>query len=196
MSYEIGARGVVAGISFDVDAYLMHKDHYFFRDADGYNVPNGKTLHRGVELSFNAPLFWHFALDGSWTYAVHTYEFNRPVTSSATEVITKGNDMDSAPRVLGNLRLEWQPLSSLHTELQWTHVGRYYTDAANQHTYPGHDVLDLRASWQATDTLKVHGAIRNLTDVLYATRADYAFGHARYFPGETRAYEVGLEVAF
>ena len=196
-SIEGGLRGVVHSITFELDAYYMYKRHFFFRDANGYNVPFGKTRHRGVELSFDAPLFWHLSLTGSGTYAVHTYAFNRPVTGpQITESITSGDDVDSAPRWLGNFALNWEPIKAFRAELDWSHVGRYYTDASNQHSYPGHDLLDLRARYDLTETVALHAAVRNLTDTAYAERADFGFGSERYFPGEPRAYEGGLEVKF
>ena len=36
----------------------------------------------------------------------------------------------------------------------------------------------------------------NLFDEKYAKRADYAFGNARYFPGEARHFNIGLKKAF
>jgi len=196
-SIEGGIRGVVHRLTFEIDGYSMYKRHFFFRDANGFNVPNGKTRHKGVEFSLDAPLWWDFSLSGSGTYAVHTYAFNRPVTGpQITESITGGNDVDSAPRWLGNVALHWRPSDVVQAELDWRHVGRYSTDAANQHFYPGHDLLDLRVRWDLTDRVALRAAIRNLLNSDYAERADYGFGQERYFPGETRGYEGGLEVKF
>jgi outer membrane receptor protein involved in Fe transport len=196
-SIEGGVRGVVRHITFEVDAYEMYKRHFFFRDANGFNVPNGKTRHKGIEASFDAPLFWHLDLTASGTYAQHTYAFNRAVTGpQITESITSGDDVDSAPRWLGNVALSWQPIEAVRAELDWSHVGRYFTDASNRHFYPGHNLLDLRARWDLTESVALHAAVRNLTNTDYAERADFGFGQERYFPGETRGYEGGLEVKF
>ena len=196
-SIEAGVRGVVHRVTFEVDVYDMWKRNFFFRDANGFNVANGKTRHKGIEASFDVPLPWHFELVASGSYAHHTYDFNRPVTGvQITESITKGDDVDTAPHWLGNVALGWQPLPKFRAELDWTHVGRYYTDASNEHTYPGHDVFDLRANYDITPDVAIHIAVRNLTNTDYAERADYAFGQERYFPGETRGYEGGLEVKF
>ncbi len=196
-SIEAGLRGVIHRVTFEIDAYDMYKRHFFFRDANGFNVPNGKTRHKGVELTFDAPLIWHFSITGSGTYAHHTYAFNRPVTGAQiTELITSGDDVDSAPRWLGNVALNWEPIKAFRAELDWSHVGRYYTDASNQHTYPGHNLLDLRARWDMTESVALHVAIRNLANTAYAQRADFGFGSERYFPGEPRGYEAGLQVKF
>lgn len=191
-SAEAGLRGTVLGASFELAAYAMEKRHFFFRDADGFNVTNGRTRHRGVELNLSAPLFQGLTLTGAFTYARHTYEFNRPVSATATESIKSGDDVDTAPRILGSAALLWTPVKAFEAEFSWSHVGRYFTDAANQHSYPGHHVFDLRLGLHVTPHVEIKAAIRNLTNTNYADRADFAFGQERYFPGETRGFELLL----
>jgi outer membrane receptor protein involved in Fe transport len=194
-SAEAGLRGLVFGASFELAAYAMEKHNFFFRDTDGYNVTGGRTRHRGIELNFDAPLGEALRLTGAFTYARHTYAFNRPVLSTATESITSGDDVDTAPRILGDAALLWAPGKSFEAELAWSHVGRYFTDAANAHTYLGHHVFDFRLGYRAAAWFEVKAAIRNLTNTNYAERADYAFGQERYFPGETRGFEIALRAA-
>ena len=90
--------------------------------------------------------------------------------------------------------MDWQVSAPLTASLSWSHVGSYFTDAANEHSYAGHDVWALRARYQITDQIETFGTVRNLFDERYATRADYAFGSERYFPGEPRALSVGVRV--
>ena len=80
------------------------------------------------------------------------------------------------------------------TELEWVGVGRYYVDASNAHDYDGHDLLNLRVSWRATDTWTALVRVNTLTDRAYADRADFAFGNYRYFPGRDRT--VFVEVSY
>lgn len=195
-SVEAGLRGDVWGGSFEVSGYYMKKRHFFFRDADGFNVTNGKTRHVGVEVQVSLPLTPWLELKGSAAYARHTYDFNRIVSAQASEVIRQGNDVDTAPRWTGNMRVLWRPTSDLTAELEWVHRGRYFTDAANLHTYPGHELFNVRGSWKVTQKVEVFFALRNLTNKAFATRADFAFGSARYFPGEPRALEGGMALRF
>ena len=39
-------------------------------------------------------------------------------------------------------------------------------------------------------------SVINLFDEKFAKRADYAFGNARFFPGEARHFNIGLKKAF
>ncbi|MEM6850722.1 MAG: TonB-dependent receptor, partial [Pseudomonadota bacterium] len=191
---EGGMRGQFGPLSYDVAGYFMDKSNFFFRDADGFNVPNGRTRHIGGEADIRVQLAPWAAFEGGVAYGRHTYRFDRPV-GRATESISFGDDVDTSPRWLANSRVSVTPLPSVVAELEWVYVARYFTDAANDNSYPGHSVFNLRASWQALETVRVFGAVRNVTDTFYAERADFAFGNERFFPGEERAFTAGLDVA-
>jgi iron complex outermembrane recepter protein len=79
-------------------------------------------------------------------------------------------------------------------ELEWIAIGSYYVDAANAHSYEGHDLLNLRLGWDVTDDWSTGLRVNNLTDRAYADRADFAFGNYRYFPGRERS--VFFEVSY
>ena len=69
-----------------------------------------------------------------------------PVAASAAgagEQITKGNDVDTAPRRLTSVRLAWDYRPDGSAELEWVSLGSYELDAANTDRYPGHDLLHL-----------------------------------------------------
>lgn len=178
-------------IDINLAGFWMEKRNFFFRDADGFNVANGKTRHLGVEADIQIALHETLTLNSAVTYAAHTYRFDRS-TGQVTELIVFGDDVDSAPRILANTRLLWRPADFLTLEAEWVSVGSYFTDAANDHSYGGHDLIHLRAEAAITDRLAVFASLRNATDKLYAERADFAFGNERFFPGEERTLGFGL----
>ncbi|SNT74814.1 Outer membrane receptor proteins, mostly Fe transport [Amphiplicatus metriothermophilus] len=193
---EIGWRGAL-GPRIDVEAvaYYMVKRNFFFRDADGFNVDDGKTRHVGVEIDATARVAESLTIDANASYAAHTYRFDREVASvpQATESIRVGDDVDTAPRWLAGARLLWTPRAvPAELEAEWVHVGAYFMDAANSATYPGHDLLHLRATWRVDARLSLSLTVRNALDALYAERADFAFGNERYFPGEERTFGLAL----
>jgi len=190
-SIEIGARGTISGFNYQVTAYAMRKENFFFRDSDGFNVTDGKTNHWGLEADFSKELSEYFAVSIGAAYSRNVYDFNNFASG-----VVDGNDVDTAPRLTANTRLIWTPTNSVRAELEWAHMGEYYTDPANANRYPGHDLLNIRADWQITDRVSLFGAIRNLTNTDYAERADFAFGSERYFPGEERAAELGVRASF
>jgi iron complex outermembrane recepter protein len=195
-SVEAGMRAALGErINVELVGFFMDKKNFFFRDADGFNVANGKTRHVGVEADVRIALHETLTLQSAVTYARHTYRFDRAV-GSADETIRFGDDVDTAPRVIANTRLLWRPLDRLTAEAEWISMGSYFTDAANEHSYGGHNVLNLRAEAGVTDQLAAFVTVRNVTDALYAERADYAFGEDRYFPGETRTFGFGLRYRY
>lgn len=193
-SVELGLRGRAGRAFFyDLAAYYMAKRNFFFRDADGFNVPDGRTRHVGVEVTGSVPLGRTLKFQAAATYARHTYAFDR-IVGPASETIRSGNDVDTAPHFLVNARLVWRPLANLTAEAELIHVDEYFMDAANTVSYPGHRLVNLRLAWDVTRTVGVFASVRNLTNTDYAERADFAFGSERYFPGEDRAFAAGLRV--
>jgi len=189
---ELGLRARLGdAVRLDLAGYYMEKRNFFFRDADGFNVANGKTRHLGVEAEVGFSFTEALSLESAMTYAAHTYRFDR-ITGNASESIRKGDDVDTAPRVLANTRLAWRPEARFRFEAEWTFVGSYFTDAANDHAYEGYNLLNLRGEADITDGLSAFLTLRNAANALYAERADYAFGEDRYFPGEGRTLGFGL----
>lgn len=193
-SVEIGLRDTVGPLRFEFAAYFMQKGNFFFRDSDGFNVSDGDIEHLGIELGFSAELHETVDLSGSLTYARHTYAFDNLVAANSTEDIRDGNDIDTAPRFLANLRLGWTPIEDVRAELEWVHMDEYYVDGANINKYDGHDLFNLRTTYKVNDILSIYGRVLNVADTAYADRADFAFGNYRYFPGDERFFSMGVSV--
>lgn len=189
-SLEIGLRRTTTfGSEFEVTGFSMRKDNFFFRNADGFNVVNGRTRHEGVEASLNLDLDKGFSLQGSATLARHTYDFTEVANN-----ISDGDRVDTAPDTLGNIALRYDA-DKFGTYLRWTHVGSYFTDPANTQTYPGHDIFTLGGRVDMSDDLQLSLRVDNLFDTRYADRADFAFGNERYFPGRPRTLFAGLTLS-
>jgi iron complex outermembrane receptor protein len=189
---EIGARGAWQQLDYSLALYAERSDNFILRDANGYNVSDGKLRSKGIEFDFSwAPLpSQRFSIVGS--YAHHEYAFNEAI--SGGEVIQKGNDVDTAPRWLGSAHWLWQPRPSIESELEVVYQGRYYLDAGNFTDYDGYTLLNWRGSWQIDRSWRVFARLMNVTDQEYADRADFAFGNYRYFPGTPRELYLGFEL--
>ncbi len=195
-SIEGGVRAVLGRLSADLSGYYAVKRNFFFRDTDGFNVTDGRTRHVGVELESLLEITDTVSLGVSGTYARHTYRFDNTVSANSTETIRFGDDVDSAPRLLANTRLIWQPVPAFTGEVEWIYVDEYFTDASNSNRYPGHQVVNLRGSWQVSAHIEIFASVINLMNNDYANRADFSFGTDRYFPAEDRAYNGGITVTF
>jgi outer membrane receptor protein involved in Fe transport len=182
---ELGVKGWWEPLDFTVSLFDMRKDDVILRDSSGYNVSGGRTSHRGVEYELRWRPLAGVELSGAGTYARHRYEFSRRVEGG--EQIVDGNDVDTAPRELYRVAVNWRPSARWAVESEWLTVGEYWLDAANAHRYPGHGLLNLRGRWASTHGWAVTLRLNNVLDRHYADRADYAFGTYRYFPGRGRA---------
>ena len=191
-SGEIGLRGEFgARVNYALTGFFSEKRNFFFRDADGFNVSNGITRHTGVEADIQIVLHKTLNLSSALSWARHTYRFDR-LTGNAFESIQFGDDVDTAPRVLANTRLGWQPSDRVFLEAEWRHVSSYFLDAANSRSYEGYDVINLKAEWRLRENFAIFGSVRNVADTLYAERADFAFGSERFFPAEERTFGLGF----
>jgi len=193
-SAELGLRWQAPAARAELVAFAMKKRHFIFQDAARFNVSDGKTRHLGVELQadLRLPAGLYTGLAG--TYARQTYAFSG--TTPGGDAIVSGNDIDTAPRTLASAHVgaEFGPRL---IELEWVHVGRHHLDAGNVTEYRGHNLLNLRAAWRLTPDWRVTMRLNNLTDELYAERADFvSFPQPdyRYFPGRDR--ELYLELAY
>jgi outer membrane receptor protein involved in Fe transport len=159
------------------------------RDAEAFNVSNGKTKSVGVEVE----AWWQagvHSISVAATYARHRYAFDR--LAEGLEVIEDGNEIDTAPRWLANVRWAMQFSERLNHELELNVVGQHYVNADNSARYDGHYVLNWRGQWQVSEALQIYARVINLLDERYADRADFAFGNYRYFPAMPRQLYLGL----
>lgn len=190
-SIEIGIRGETQMFSYEFSAFHMKKKNVFFRDSAGLNVTDGRTKHKGIEAAVTMPLGESFDVSVNYTYAEHEYDFD-----NASSGVKSGNEVDTAPKSIGNVRFGWNFNADSRAEVEWSHIGEYYLDPANEHEYEGHNVFNLRVNSQLTNNFAIHGQIKNIFDNEYADRADFAFGDYRFFPGRDRHYEVGASYSF
>lgn len=191
-SFELGMRGRIGAFNYSLVGFKMEKDNVIFRDADAFNVSDGRTDHEGIEYELVWSPFDTLTLAAAGTYAKHTYDFDR--AAEAGEAIVRGRLIDTAPRHVHTARANWRFLPEANAELEWVSVGRYWLDAANAHEYGGHDLLNLRLAYRLQNAWSATLRVNNLTDKAYADRADFAFGSYRYFPGRGRS--AFIEVSY
>jgi outer membrane receptor protein involved in Fe transport len=192
-SIELGWRSAHEHWSIDTSLFAMRKKNSVLRDADGYNVDDGRSKHAGLEWRVDANLSdsWQVSFNGS--YAKHTYDFDS--VAALGETFVSGRDVDTAPRWLASAELYFTPGQRLQVALQWNTIGEYYLDAENRYTYPGHELWNLRTSLQLGKAFTATFRLNNLLDEDVADRADYAFGNYRYFPGRGRELFIELSYA-
>ena len=192
---EFGTRYEWESLRGSLSFYQSKKKNSIFRDAENFIVDNGKTDHKGIELSLDLLMNSRNTLSTNITYGNHQYDFQ--TDTSMREKIRAGNKIDTAPKIMANLI--WDLLVGENASLSFEveHMSSYYTDAANLHEYEGHTLYHARFNRRISDSVKYYLRIDNITDKKYAERADFnAFGGDRYFPGLPRELYIGLEYTF
>ncbi len=188
-SFEIGVHGQQQTISYELLTFAMRKDNYILQDSNRRNINDGKSNHIGIEAGFTwrivQPVYMSFA--GTW--AKHTYDFNSPV-------VTSGDRIDTAPDLIGSMQIGYEA-SFGRTELEWVHNDKYFLETTNTSEYEGHDLLNWRLIIEPGEQWWAALRVNNITDEVYADRADFAFGSYRYFPGRSREYflQIGYRTA-
>ncbi|HEX6940208.1 MAG TPA: TonB-dependent receptor [Longimicrobiales bacterium] len=197
---EVGARGALGDrLRWELAAYRMTKadDIVTYRRSDDNRETRnaGATLHRGIEAGLAVALAEGLRAEAAWSYARHTYEAWRP--DPATDYA--GHEIESAPRTIGSVSLRYAPafLDGASAAFEWKHLGAYWLDAANTERYDGHDLLNLRASYEVRPGATLYVRVDNVTDARYAESAGYSTFLGREFaPGLPRTLYAGLQLAF
>ena len=189
---EMGTTFNLDNLKGSVSIYKSKKRNSIFRDSENFIIDNGKTNHKGIELTLDINLNEISNLTSNLTYGDHKYDFDSD--TSMREKIRIGNEIDTSPKLMANLILDTSINDALSLTFELEHMDSYFTDAANLHAYEGHTLLHFRTNLNYSEKLKLYLRIDNVTDRDYAERADFnAFGGDRYFPGLPRETYVGLE---
>jgi outer membrane receptor protein involved in Fe transport len=192
-SIEVGTRHQGEMLRLETVAFYMRKSNAIFRDSAEVNVSDGRTKHYGIESNIDWRIVDPVYLSLTGSYAKQTYDFDREAAQG--EIITKGNEIDTAPQILGSARLGYEQQYGI-AELEWVYQDEYFLDAANTAVYEGHDLLNLRLIFKPSEIWAIALRINNLTNVRYADRADLLSSveppSYRYFPGHEREFYVEL----
>jgi outer membrane receptor protein involved in Fe transport len=81
-------------------------------------------------------------------------------------------------------------------QAEWVRLGAYWLEASNSPgfgRYPGHDLLNLRASWQATPQFNLFARILNAGDRRYADSASVSSNTPVFTPGLPRSAYGGVD---
>lgn len=200
VSHELGVRGqITSGLDYDLALYQMIvEDDIVSLISDGtrMTVNSGKSRHGGIELTVEAHFFdgWQAAV--ALSHSRQQYRDFAAVCGSDT-CHFDGNDIPRAPRDMGNATLAYQaPDQRWRLELEWSHLGRYYTDEANSHSYGGHNLLTLRGQLRLNQHCELYARLHNLTDRRYATYVSNQVGASTldYRPGQPRTATMGVRL--
>ena len=184
---ELGLRFNHPAWFIELALYELEKSDGIYQDSERQYLNGLNTLHRGIEADARWQLSESLNVKVSASYGKHTY-LNNPVNGLPLQ----GKQIDTAPRWLGNLQLNWQSSPSTSLQLELQHMDNYFLEPENTYSYSGHSLVNLRGQWHFSPLWTISARILNLLDTRYAERADFAFGNHRYFIGEPTSLYIQL----
>lgn len=194
---ELGLRGNLGRWNYNLVAYDLSKKDDLVSQRDlatnvSTNVNAGETEHRGVEVGVGGRFGDQLRLDTAISYARHRYV--DWVTATAN---FNGKSIEAAPKVLANTRLTWRPVSAAMVQLEWVRIGAYWLEASNAATfgkYPGHDLVNVRASYDFSKRFGVVARAMNAADKRFAESASVSSNTPVFSPGLPRSVYGGIEL--
>ena len=196
---ELGLRGDLGPLNYNLVAYELTKKDDLLSQRDlatnvSTNVNAGRTEHRGVEAGLGARLGPQLRLDTALSYARHRYADWVTATGSLS-----GREMETAPRVMTNTRVTWRPVTGAMLQLEWVRIGEYWLESSNSPTfgkYPGHDLLNVRASYAVTKRTGLFARVMNAADKRFADTASVSSNTPVFTPGLPRTFYGGVELSW
>lgn len=180
-------------LDFNVSLYRLKTDNVIIRDSNFFNIDGQSTVSEGVEFSVDQTLNDQWSIKGVGYFAKHEYSSDLFIQGSNIY----GNLVDTAPKFVGGVFLEWQPNDKIGMELEVHKVSSYFLEPLNNSQYQGHTLINLRSNYELTKRLRLSARLLNVGNKRYAERADFTqFTDERYFPGELRSLFVEAKYRF
>ena len=193
-------NGLIAGLNYNISAYYMKQKNVIIKSGDRVSMDGQKTRHQGVELALQGWLILDtLQLVTAYAYGKHQYDSN-PYLLFASGNDIKGNIIDTAPRHLGSVKINWHIVTTSVLSLEAVYIDNYYLNPDNTSQYDGHTLTNASYTQELPWQLAFTASVKNLMDIDYADRADVVPNstpiESRYFIGEPRSYQLTLVKSF
>lgn len=206
-SFEVGVRGSwFDWLNYDVAIYHMNvRDDivsYIDNVSNDRRITNaGETTHQGIEIGLNGDINDEWGFSVAWSFTNQEYDdFTALFGFPTTQINYGGNDVGKAPVTTGNVALSYKPsyLKDTRFELEWEHLGEYYTDETNTQKYGGHNLFNFRANHDLSENIQIYGRVMNITDELFSTFTNNQVGNpnVQFRPGLQRTFFAGVRAKF
>lgn len=185
---EAGYRGSGFGLSWDVGVFQMAynnrlgslagrdeaNNYYLFRTNIGNSLTRGVEAY--LEKSFmTSKVEWSVFTSTAYFHARYT---EASIRSGENNVDLTGKHVESTPSVISRNGITWR-LNKAKVSFLYSYTAKSYADALNTETpsangaigaVPAYGLLDVNASFAATDRLTFRLNINNLADKQYFTK--------------------------
>lgn len=130
----------------------------------GFYENLARTKADGLEVSLAAQITGQLRFDAGYTYLD---------TTNDTPGAGFGKDLRRRARDSANAEVSYDWPIRLTTTLAAQYVGRSFDDVANTVALDEYLLIDLRASYQASDSVQLFGRVENMFDEQYETSGGY-----------------------
>ncbi len=203
-TFEIGSRGQLSYLSWDVSAYYSKVENEFIDTENPVGRPGvtvttnseSDTIHAGLELGFNLhPTIdtleeFGFSLDWRNSYTYNDFKFDNNPTFG-------NNTLAGVPENIYVTELVLESINNWYigTNLRYIPEGPY-VDFANTTQVDGYTLVGLTAGWDITNGMRIFSSIENITDEEFISNVSTVFeGDASqnlFTPGQGRAFYIGI----
>ena len=191
-SLEFGIQSVGENFINKFVLFYSKKNNYIYKDSDASTIANGKSSHQGIEISGSYDVMPMLNIKYAWSFSEHLYDYSDSLIG-----VIKGNNIDTAPKLLGSVFFNVFPIEKLSLQFEQEYLSEYFTDPANTYRYPGHLLTNFRGLYNLTSKLDINFGVMNVFNKRYAERADYSsFSGERYFPGLPIQWRFGFSYSF
>ena len=202
-SYEVGGWFSLFQNKLYIDLsgyYMLGKDEVVSvtTKVNGITVREnknvGETSHKGIEFGLKYKAFKDLKIRYSGSFSSHKYDkFITKIVDGEAVKDYSGNTMQGAPKWITNAGINYKPnyLKGFRVDLEWQHIGEYFTDITNETTYDGYDVFNARLGYEVKQ-FNFYSNLMNLTNKLYSTRANTSWGRTTYTPGNPFTILIGV----
>lgn len=160
----------------------FHSQEDVVREIQGEFVDEGEAIRKGHEVELSV-----LPLDELEIFAALTLD-NSKYDGGEND----GNWITSVPEYIWKVGVQYDFQQGTGTQLSYTNVGRWYTDASNDHSYEGFSTTDLKIYHKISEKWTISFDIKNLTDENYAEFVGFWGGTNQYMSSNPRAFYLGL----
>lgn len=201
---EIGSRGQVGYLSWDVSAYYSKIKNEFIDTENPVGQPgvsvttnsDSDTIHSGLELGFNLyptiDALDNLGLSLDWrnSYTYNNFRFDNDSTFG-------DNILAGVPENIYVTELKLESINNWYigTNIRYIPKGPY-VDFANTTKVDGYTLVGLTAGWNITDSVRIFSSIENIADREFISNVSTVFegdsSENLFTPGQGRAFYIGV----
>lgn len=203
-SVEVGSKARLGDSLLTAALFLTRtKDEIVVAQSDGGRSSYrnaGRTLRKGLELSWSGPWWRHGQWLVSYAWLDATYQDHVEAAFPGGDEIKASNRIPGIARHTAFAALQWSPDTGWQGGIEGRYVGRIYANDANTATAPGYFTASAYAghSWRLNDwRVELFARVDNLFGRRYIGSTIVNAGQGRYYePAPGRNWTAGASISY